>query len=99
MALLDFFKSDEQIVIERGVRSLDLFPGNLREYCELKGVEYVIMDTGRPEKFVNPGYYSNDVRLIEQLVSKGCVALIHYHPPDFTVASGFAVPVKLKIKK
>jgi hypothetical protein len=67
------------------IRQLDLFPGTLLEYNQFKGLEYQIMDTKRPEKFVRLineqeiGETSEDNLLIE-IYYRGCEGFIHYHP-------------------
>ncbi len=62
--------------LERKINALDRFPGSLREYSALKGFDYSVMDTRRPEKFVR----LNEKDLLSSLIEEGCVALIRYHP-------------------
>jgi hypothetical protein len=76
--------------LERKIANLDRFPGSLAEYNAFKGLEYEIMDTGMPEKFV-------DERDLRKIVIQGCEALIHYNlnrAVDYN--RPFGVPVKRK---
>ncbi|MBI2044791.1 hypothetical protein HYT23_01920 [Candidatus Pacearchaeota archaeon] len=37
---------------EKRINALDMFPGSLAEYSNLKRIDCIVMDTRRPEKFV-----------------------------------------------
>lgn len=88
-------------------RSLSLFPGNLAEYERFVGCECVIIDTGKPQKFVEwkGSQARNEVPLTDysfefqkKMFEEGVEALIHY---SFTTHYGptyihTGVPVKKK---
>lgn len=96
---MGLFKTDEEKQrkkeLERRIEELDRFTGSLEEYNSLKGEDYMIMDTGRPQKFVT--IYIED--LFKQMVSQGCTALIRYVPLDRVyggLVGGHGIPVKKK---
>lgn len=95
-------KKERERLLDFKVKKWDLFPGNLEEFNQFKGIEHIIMDTDLPQKYVSQqwdGYREISRRLVEE----GCVALIHYVPmPRVSMTThdsgmgGYGVPVKRK---
>lgn len=56
------------LVRVEGARSIEVFPGNLDEFERLKMRRFNIIDTGRPEKFVD-GYRTSHSRELEDALS------------------------------
>jgi hypothetical protein len=102
---MGLFNSKEEKERERSldarVKGWNLFPGNLEEFNQLKGVEHMIMDIDSPQKYVSQ-QWNNYREMCHRLVEEGCVALIHYVPSQrVTVITemcveigGYGVPVK-----
>ncbi|MDD5700290.1 MAG: hypothetical protein PHH00_03840 [Candidatus Nanoarchaeia archaeon] len=83
---------EEKRLRDERIRMLDRFPGNLQEYCFLKGRKYEIIDTGSPDKEVvierSCGHYTKaEGERIQKDISKnlvgfierGCEGFIHCH--------------------
>jgi hypothetical protein len=96
--LKDIEKQNREEFMKK-IENLDKFPGSLDEYIAFRGLEYEIMDTGRPQKFVSDsfsfGYYDDPV--LKKVVVQGCEALIRYNlNRDNYGNRSFGIPVKRK---
>lgn len=92
----DQLEEQKEIDLNGKIFNLDRFAGGLEDYRDFKGTKnYVIMDTGRTEKFVvDMGEDCNDYELLRSLVKDGCVALINYHYFYDGVNEDYGTPVK-----
>lgn len=102
---MGFFKTEEEKQrereLERRIEELDRFPGSLEEYNSLKGEDYMIMDTGRPKKFVRiDGVNYKENPLLQEIISQGCIGFIRYIPVSGNgnggLNGGHGIPVKRK---
>ncbi len=88
---------EEAASLDARFNELDCFLGDLAEYNQFKGVEHVIMDTGRVAKFVY-AVYSHDRELRHKLLCDGCVGLIHCVPHQTSLISGDKMSLNEKIQ-
>lgn len=101
---MGFFKSAEEkareATLEKRIFGLDRFTGSLEEYNALKGQEYAIIDTGRPQKFVNIDNGTDEREYIELLMEQGCEGFVRYVPSEGSAYTGtlggHGIPVKRK---
>ena len=102
----------EREKLEQILSNMDKFCGSLEEYNDLKGQEYIIIDTKKPEKYVY--LVSLDRKenreLIKKIINQGCEGFIRYAPPFevdnghslFTqnnYGGGYGIPVKSAAKE
>src|SRR3989344_7763224 len=72
----------KQSLIEK-FENLDRYSGSLDEYEQLRGKDYIILDTNLPKKSVTfylkkEKWKDQDYDLIEILINQGCHGFIHY---------------------
>lgn len=93
-----FSKNPERKRLEERLDKSDRFCGSLAEYNSLKGQEHVIIDTGRPEKYVFIDQH-REFDLLQSLFEQGCTGFIRYVPVWDEYAAmngGYGTPVKRK---
>jgi len=78
---------------------IERFPGSLAEYNDFKREEHEIIDTERPEKYIEEADMW-DRGVAKTLIEKGCVALIRYNLNWGSGAGGAygGIPVRKKNK-
>lgn len=91
------------------ILSLDRYPGSLKEYCLMKGEEFIIFDLKKPEKYVIikdlKGYYEwhgnsaiRDGIFYKNLLEQGVEGFIHWTGWESgrRIEYGHGIPVKKK---